>query len=209
MDEPTPPPVTPELLLDAYASGYFPMAETQDSNELYWFNPKRRGVLQLQPKNNFHIPTSLAKARRKTRFTFTFNQAFRRVMEECANKRTPSRKESWINDEILALYTELHQMGFAHSVEVWDGARLVGGVYGVALGAAFFGESMFSHETNASRMALVTLIEHLIAQGFHFIDAQFENPHLTQFGFRGMTQKTYLGRLESAVSVSETASSLF
>lgn len=209
MAEATLPPVTPELLLEAYATGYFPMAETQDSHELYWFNPKRRAVLELAPKNHFHCPASLAKALRKTRFTFSFNRDFARVIGACADKRTPNRSESWINDEIRMLYTALHAMGHAHSAEVWDGEALVGGVYGVALGAAFFGESMFSDRTNASKMALVKLVEHLHSRGYHFMDAQFENPHLTQFGFRILRQETYLARLRKAVSVSLSPSSLF
>ena len=200
------PPVTPEILLRAYANGYFPMADNQRSRGLYWFNPEIRAVL---PLDRLHIPRSLEKFMRKKPFEVTVNQAFGDVIHACANARGKKRKSTWINAEIIALYTELHEYGHAHSVECWENNQLVGGVYGVSLGGAFFGESMFSTKTNASRIALVHLAQGLREAGYLFIDAQFENPHLVQFGFQSVPQADYLVMLRQAMKVSLKASSFF
>lgn len=190
--------ITPELLLNAYAQGYFPMARSERGRSLYWFCPEERAVLPLTG-NGFHLSRSLKKAMRNTPHRITFNAAFPLVMRECQQKRYAGRNETWINPQIITLYTELHRMGFAHSVEVWQEEKLAGGLYGVALGCAFFGESMFSHIPNASKFALHTLAERLRDAGFHFIDGQFENPHLTQFGFRLFPQAQYLAMLNDAI----------
>lgn len=197
--------ITPELLLQAYAGGYFPMAMSGKGRQLYWFNPEIRAVLRLDRSDSFHIPRSLKKLLRKHPCKVTFNQAFEKVIRECADKRTATRDNTWINKEIIALYTKLHAMGFAHSVEVWGeqkaetSPKLIGGLYGVSLGRAFFGESMFSHVTGGSKIALVHLVEWLKAQDYLFLDAQFENPHLVQFGFHAMPQKEYLALLEQVL----------
>lgn len=203
------PPVTPELLLAAYASGYFPMANSRKSRQLYWFSPERRGILPLDHPQSFHIPRSLQKFLRQNPFGVTFNHAFGDVIRACAETRNPKRDSTWINAEIEALYNTLHRMGHAHSVECWEAQKLVGGVYGVSLGGAFFGESMFSVKTNASKVALVHLVQHLQKCGYTLLDAQFENAHLTQFGFRGVPQESYLDRLDSALKVSPNPSSFF
>jgi leucyl/phenylalanyl-tRNA--protein transferase len=185
-------PLTPELLLAAYASGYFPMATSRTSKELDWFYPEKRGIL---PLDNFHVPRSLAKLIRKTPFTITTDAAFREVMLGCTE-----RKSTWINDEIISLYCELHRMGFAHSVECWQEGKLAGGLYGVVLGCAFFGESMFSRTPNASRVALVYLVQLLNDKGYHLLDTQFINYHLKQFGVLEIPRAEYLDKLKKAVS---------
>lgn len=202
-------PVNPELLLQAYAAGYFPMAETQDSEELYWFNPEIRCVLPLEDKHAFHLPRSLAKFLRKSPFRITVDTAFAEVIAACANTRTAKRDSTWINSEIAYLYTELARLGHAHSVECWEGNQLVGGLYGVSLGGAFFGESMFSRRTNASKTALAHLVERLKTAGYTLLDAQFENEHLTQFGFRSMEREIYLEKLDAALAITPDPSSRF
>jgi leucyl/phenylalanyl-tRNA--protein transferase len=170
--------VTPELLLRAYALGVFPMAESRADPELYWIDPKQRGIL---PLDAFHVPHSLRKTIRRRVFEVRVDTAFKEVMEACAEPG-PGRPDSWINDEILALYTALHEARHAHSVEAWRDGKLVGGLYGVTIGAAFFGESMFSRETDASKVALVHLVARLRCGGFELLDTQFVTKHLARFG---------------------------
>ncbi|WP_448207630.1 leucyl/phenylalanyl-tRNA--protein transferase [Azospirillum sp. sgz302134] len=185
------------LLLRAYASGIFPMAESADSEELYWFDPERRGILPLE---GFHVPRKLRKAVRRGPFELRFDTAFRTVIEACAEP-TPDRPKTWINADILRLYTELHENGFAHSVECWAEGRLVGGLYGVSLGGAFFGESMFSRVTDASKVALVHLVARLRAGGYTLLDAQFVTEHLSQFGALEIPRNEYRRRLAAALPV--------
>lgn len=204
------PPVTAELLLEAYSAGYFPMARSQKGRNLYWFNPDIRGVLPLDEADAFHIPRSLRKFLRNHPYTITIDTAFAAVIRACADNRRAGRDDSWINKHIIALYTELHEMGYAHSVEIWENStELVGGLYGVSLGGAFCGESMFSTRSNTSKLALVHLVQRLQAAGYSLLDAQFENDHLTQFGFRPIPREDYLLRLRHAVSISPNPSSFF
>lgn len=183
--------LTPELVLSAYASGVFPMAESADSSEIFWFNPEQRGVM---PLDGLHISRSLRKTMRSQRFKVTANQCFSDVMAACAD-----REETWINPEITALYTELHMHGHTHSIEVWHGSTLAGGLYGVSLGAAFFGESMFSRQSNCSKIALVGLIARLNLGSFKLLDMQFLTPHLASLGGVEIPQKTYHAQLEEAL----------
>jgi leucyl/phenylalanyl-tRNA--protein transferase len=188
--------ITAQLLLRAYAEGVFPMAERRDDPTLYWLSPESRGII---PLHGFHVPRRLARTVRNDRFSVTVDTAFDQVIRACA-AAAPGREETWINAEILALYTELHRTGFAHSVECWNGTQLVGGLYGVSLGAAFFGESMFSCERDASKVALVHLVARLIAGGFELLDAQFLTEHLAQFGAVAIPRRDYLKRLAKAVA---------
>jgi leucyl/phenylalanyl-tRNA--protein transferase len=183
--------LTPRLLLTAYASGVFPMAESAESDEIFWFNPEKRGVM---PLNGLHISRSLRKLMRARRFKVTANQCYSEVMAACAD-----REETWINPEITALYTALHELGHAHSIEVWDGASLAGGLYGVSLGAAFFGESMFSRQSNTSKIALVGLVARLNLGGFTLLDMQFLTPHLASLGGVQIPRAAYQARLEAAL----------
>jgi leucyl/phenylalanyl-tRNA--protein transferase len=189
------PQLTPQMLLSAYAQGLFPMAERRDDPTLYWVSPEQRGVI---PLDSFHVPHRLARTARSGRFTVTSDQAFARVMEECAASR-PGREESWINAEILRLYGALAASGHAHSVECWRDGKLAGGLYGVMLGAAFFGESMFSNETDASKVALVALVDMLKRGGFTLLDTQFLTPHLARFGAREIPRHEYLLLLQDAI----------
>lgn len=183
--------LTPQILLRAYAMGIFPMAETRDSAEIHWVDPRRRGVV---PLDRFHISRSLAKTIRSGRFQITTDRDFAGVVRCCAD-----RPETWINAEIFALYGALHAMGHAHSLEVWEGPDLVGGVYGVTLGAAFFGESMFSRRTDASKVALAWLVHRLRAGGFQLFDTQFLTPHLASLGAEEIPRAAYRRRLEQAL----------
>lgn len=189
------PRLTPEILLRAYAEGLFPMAERRGDPVLYWVSPEKRGIL---PLDAFHVPHRLARTVRSRRFTVTADRAFRDVMLACAAP-APGREESWINDEILRLYTALHTGGHAHSIECWRDDELVGGLYGVRLGAAFFGESMFSRERDASKVALVHLVDALQRGGFLLLDTQFLTAHLTQFGAVEIPRPQYLARLNKAL----------
>ncbi len=191
------PKVTPDILLSAYAQGLFPMAERRDDPALYWVSPEQRGIIPLE---TFHVPHRLARTVRAGRFTVTANRAFTDVMKACAAPR-PGHEESWINDEILRLYTALHAGRHAHSVECWQGDELVGGLYGVSLGGAFFGESMFSVERDASKVALVHLVSKLKAGGFTLLDTQFLTPHLAQFGTLEIPRLAYLEKLQAALAV--------
>jgi len=188
--------ITPELLLKAYAMGIFPMAERRDSPSLFWVSPDERGILPLE---SFHVPRRLARTVRSNRFRLTINQAFDQVMGACAESQ-PGREQTWINAEIVSLYTALHTIGHAHSVECWREDRLVGGLYGVSLGAAFFGESMFSRERDASKVALVHLVTRLIDRGFELLDAQFITDHLARFGAIAVPRNEYLELLEAAIA---------
>jgi leucyl/phenylalanyl-tRNA--protein transferase len=188
--------LTPELILKAYACGVFPMAERHDSPEVYWIDPDFRGIL---PLDDFHLPKRLARTMRSSPYRITVDQDFIGTIRGCA-RRTQKRRETWINAPLMRVFTELHVRGHAHSVEVWRGARLVGGLYGVALGAVFFGESMFSLERDASKVALVALIERLKQGGFLLLDTQFVTAHLKQFGAIEIPRATYLARLGEALS---------
>ena len=191
--------LTPDLLLRAYATGLFPMAESAEDPELFWVDPERRGVL---PLDAFHIPRSLKKTVRQQRFEVTADREFSGVLCGCA-ERTPARKSTWINTEIIRLYSALHAMGAAHSIECWrDEAgtkTLVGGLYGVALGGAFFGESMFSRAPDASKVALVHLVARLKRGGFTLLDTQFVTAHLARFGAVEISRRVYRKRLDAAL----------
>jgi leucyl/phenylalanyl-tRNA--protein transferase len=182
--------LTPELLLHGYSIGIFPMAENRDDPEIFWVDPKRRGIFTL---DGFHISRSLARAMRQSRFEVTINHDFNAVVAACAD-----RTDTWINAEIAQLYSGLHDMGHAHSLELWEEDALVGGVYGVTLGAAFFGESMFSRRTNASKMALAALVERLNRAGFTLFDTQFLTDHLASLGAVEISRRTYHSRLDQA-----------
>ena len=186
----------PELLLAAYARGLFPMAEKRDDPHLCWVSPEQRGVI---PLDKFHVPQRLGRTIRGGRFTVTSDRAFVAVMKGCAAP-APGREESWINEGILRLYTALAAIGHAHSVECWQGGELVGGLYGVKLGGAFFGESMFSKATDASKVALVHLVDTLRRGGFTLLDTQFITAHLAQFGAVEIPRAQYLGLLNQALN---------
>jgi len=188
--------VTPELLLGAYARGLFPMAEQRDSAELYWVSPEKRGVI---PLDGFHVPRRLARTVRAGRFAVTADRAFAEVMRACAAS-VPGREETWINDEILRLYTTLFAGGHAHSVECWRDGVLEGGLYGVRLGGAFFGESMFSRARDASKVALVHLVDALRRGGFVLLDTQFLTGHLARFGAVEIPRPRYLELLDAALA---------
>jgi leucyl/phenylalanyl-tRNA--protein transferase len=189
------PQLTPQILLRAYAEGLFPMGERRDDPALYWVSPEMRGVI---PLGGFHVPRRLARTVRSDHFTVTCDQAFTRVMQACAAP-APGREQSWINSEILRLYTALAASGHAHSVECWRDGKLVGGLYGVSLGAAFFGESMFSLERDASKVALVHLVGRLIAGGYRLLDTQFLTGHLARFGAVEIPRAAYLEKLNDAL----------
>jgi leucyl/phenylalanyl-tRNA--protein transferase len=188
--------ITPELMLRAYRAGLFPMAETRNGDRLYWLDPERRGVLPLE---QFHLPRRLARTVLSGQYGVTSDTDFAGVIAGCA-AAAPGREDTWINPEITRLFTALHVLGFAHSVETHDAAgRLVGGLYGVAIGAAFFGESMFSTARDASKVALVHLVARLKLGGFMLLDTQFVTTHLAQFGAHEIPRDVYHARLEQAV----------
>lgn len=189
--------LTAQLLLQAYTAGYFPMAESKESRELYWFDPRQRGILPLE---RFHVPRRLRRTLRQGRFVVTWDEDFHGVIEGCA-EATTERPDTWINTDIIRLYSELHAMGFAHSVEARCDGALVGGLYGVALGGAFFGESMFSRVTDASKVALVHLVARLKGAGFSLLDTQFITEHLTQFGACEISRSEYRRRLSHALAL--------
>ena len=190
------PRLTPEILLRAYAEGVFPMAERRGDPTLYWVSPDMRGIL---PLDQFHVPHRLARTVRSGVFTITADQAFADVMRACAAPG-PGRPETWINDEILRLYAALHASGHAHSVECWQGDELAGGLYGVRLGAAFFGESMFSVARDASKVALARLVDALREGGFMLLDTQFLTQHLATFGAHEIPRSEYLLLLHRAIA---------
>lgn len=185
------PDLTPELLLQAYSIGIFPMSEGRNDPEVFWVDPERRGIL---PLDGFHISRSLARRLRRGGFQISYDQAFEEVVTGCAE-----RDETWINSTIRDLYSSLHKNGHAHSIEVWDDGALIGGVYGVTLGAAFFGESMFSRQTDASKIALAWLTDHLRGAGFQLFDTQFITPHLARLGAIEISKPAYHKRLNKAL----------
>lgn len=193
--EQTIPLVTPELVLKAYAEGLFPMAESRDDMRIYWIDPDWRAIF---PMDRFHVPRRLRRTIRRAPFEVRTDSAFERVIAGCAAPRL-KQKETWISRRIATLYAALHRMGYAHSVECWKDGALVGGIYGVALGAAFFGESMFSRERDASKVALIHLHEHLKGRGFTLFDVQFWTEHLAQFGAIEIPRADYLARLRAAL----------
>jgi leucyl/phenylalanyl-tRNA--protein transferase len=183
--------LTPSLILRAYAAGVFPMADGAQSDGVFWVDPKRRGII---PLDGFHTPRRLARRIRAGGFTVTVDQDYTAVIDACAD-----RDETWINGDIRALYLGLHRMGRAHSIEIWREDRLIGGLYGVRMGAAFFGESMFHRETDASKIALVHLIARLRAGGFTLLDSQFVTDHLARFGGCVISRARYHDMLDSAL----------
>lgn len=190
------PAITPEILLRAYAAGVFPMAESADDPGLFWVEPEIRGIIPLEA---FHLPARLARTIRADRFEIRVDHGFEAVIAACAESR-PDRAETWINRRIRALFGELFALGYAHTVECWREERLVGGLYGLALGGAFFGESMFHRETDASKVALVHLVARLRRGGFRLLDAQFQTAHLAQFGTREIPREAYRARLAPAIA---------
>ncbi len=187
--------LTPELLIRAYSAGIFPMAESGAAATVFWVDPPDRGVV---PLDAFHVPRRLAKTVRRRLFDVRCDTAFERVMRCCA-EATRQRPDTWINDEIIRAYSELHALGCAHSVESWRDGRLVGGIYGVALGGAFFGESMFHRRTDASKVALVHLVARLRLGGYRLFDTQFATEHLGRFGAVEIPARVYLRRLADAI----------
>ncbi|MBT3535674.1 MAG: leucyl/phenylalanyl-tRNA--protein transferase [Rhodospirillaceae bacterium] len=189
--------ITPDIVLKAYAAGIFPMSEGRDDPEMFWVDPEQRGIL---PLDSFHLPRRLARTVRREPYEIRIDSAFAAVMTACA---TPAagRWTTWINDEIQQLFTELHRRGHAHSIETWADGELAGGLYGIALGGAFFGESMFSRRTDASKVALVHLVARLLAGGFVLLDTQFITDHLRQFGAMEISREAYHSRLASALGV--------
>jgi leucyl/phenylalanyl-tRNA---protein transferase len=188
--------ITPEVLLKAYACGIFPMAESADDPALYWVEPEMRGII---PLDRFHISSRLARTVRSDRFIVAINRDFDGVLDGCAEPQ-PGRPRTWINARIRALYRKLYERRHCHSVEVYDGDKLVGGLYGVALGRAFFGESMFHRARDASKVALVHLVARLRAGGFKLLDTQFVTDHLKTFGAIEVPQRQYHKLLEAALS---------
>ncbi|WP_211195375.1 MULTISPECIES: leucyl/phenylalanyl-tRNA--protein transferase [Tabrizicola] len=184
--------ITPEILLRAYAMGIFPMAQTRGDETIHWVDPRRRGIL---PLDGFHVSRSLARRLRRADFRVTTNRAFAQVVEACADR--PG--DTWISHRIQRLYQTLHDLGHAHSLEVWQNECLVGGVYGVTLGAAFFGESMFSRVTDASKVALAHLVARLRAGGFRLFDTQFLTSHLASLGAVEIPRATYHRLLAEAL----------
>ncbi|NQY60284.1 leucyl/phenylalanyl-tRNA--protein transferase [Cognatishimia sp.] len=183
--------ITPDLLMQAYAMGVFPMSEHKDDPEIFWVDPKLRGIL---PLDRFHISRSLAKALRRGDYEVTLNRDFEGVLDACAD-----RPDTWINERIRRLYIGLHQKSRAHSLEVWRDGMLIGGVYGVALGAAFFGESMFSRATNGSKIALAYLTTHLRNCGYTLFDTQFITDHLASLGAEEIPRADYQFLLKDAI----------
>ncbi|MDG2044701.1 MAG: leucyl/phenylalanyl-tRNA--protein transferase [Maricaulis sp.] len=181
-------------LLDCYARGVFPMAEGRDDPRIFLLEPDERGIL---PLTDVHIPRSLKKSVRQDIYDVTVNLRFEDVVAQCATS-APGREETWINDDIRRLYTDLHHLGHAHSIECWRDDKLVGGLYGVTLGAAFFGESMFSTARDASKVALIHLVARLQAGRYKLLDTQFMTEHLTQFGGQTIAREKYRSRLETA-----------
>ncbi len=187
------PELTTDLLVTAYSQGIFPMA-VDAKGTIGWFSPDPRAIIPLDDR--FHIPHGLKRTLRKNSFTVSVNRDFAAVIAACSK----AHGETWISDEIVQVYTELHREGRAHSVEVWDGAQLAGGLYGVHLGAAFFGESMFHRRTDASKVALVWLVERMRGRGFTLLDTQWTTPHLIRFGACEIPRGRYLRQLSAALA---------
>lgn len=188
--------ITPEVLLRAYACGIFPMSESADDPTIFWVEPEQRGII---PLHGFRVSSRLARTVRSDVFRVTVNTTFKQTIAGCAEPQ-PGRDDTWINGRIRDLYTALHDLGHAHSVEVWQGEDLVGGLYGVSLGRAFFGESMFHRERDASKVALVHLVARLIAGGFVLLDTQYVTEHLRTFGAAEVPQRRYRVMLDEALS---------
>jgi leucyl/phenylalanyl-tRNA--protein transferase len=187
--------ITPEVLLKAYACGIFPMAESAEDPALYWIEPEIRGII---PLDGFHVPSRLARTVRIDRYSVHINRDFDAVLDGCAEPR-PGRSRTWINARIRTLYRKLYEIGHCHSVEAYDGDELVGGLYGVSLGRAFFGESMFHRARDASKVALVHLVARLKAGGFQLLDTQFVTDHLKIFGALEVSRRQYHKALEAAL----------
>jgi len=192
VNRPAPPRLDADLLLRAYGAGLFPMAASKQG-PLSWFSPDPRTII---PLDGFNVPRSLSRVIRERPFEIRVNGAFDAVIHGCAD-----RDDTWISREIIEATTELHRRGFAHSVESWRGDELAGGLYGVAIGGAFFGESMFSRTPNASKAALVALVERLRTRGFRLLDVQYSNPHLAQFGTVEISRGNYLDLLAHALTL--------
>ncbi len=193
--------LTPELVVRAYCMGAFPMADGRDG-PVGWYSPDPRAVIPLS-EDGFKVPRSLRRRVRSGAYRVTMDRAFERVIRACAEPR-PSQADTWINEEVVEVYSQLHHAGLAHSVEAWsvdDETELVGGLYGVALNGAYFGESMFHRATDASKVCLVELVDHLRSRGFGLLDVQFVNPHLEQFGVQEVPRDDYLERLERALEL--------
>ena len=198
---PKTPALTPQLIVSAYVQGAFPMARGRASDEVYFFSPDPRGVL---PLNQFRIPRTVRRIVRQNRFEIRHDTAFEQVIDGCAAPRETDDGETWINGSIRDVYVELHALGLAHSIECWRDGALAGGLYGVALGGAFFGESMFHHPdpqigTHASNVALVETVNHLIARRFELFDVQYANEHIERFGVTEIPHDIYLERLDQAL----------
>src|SRR5271157_5732685 len=187
--------ITPEVLLKAYSCGIFPMAESADDPALYWIEPERRGII---PLDRFHVPTRLARTVRSNRFTVAVDRDFDAVIDGCAEP-APGRTRTWINKRIRNLYRKLYERGDCHTVEVYEGGELVGGLYGVSLGRAFFGESMFHTVRDASKVALVHLVARLKAGGFELLDTQYVTEHLRSFGAVEISRRRYTTLLDKAL----------
>jgi leucyl/phenylalanyl-tRNA--protein transferase len=188
--------ITPQVLLRAYACGIFPMAESADDPTLFWVEPEMRGVIPLQ---GFRVSSRLARTVRSDAFTVTVNTAFKAVIAGCAAPQA-GRDDTWINKRIRDLYIGLHELGHCHSVEVWENDELVGGLYGVSLGRAFFGESMFHRARDASKVALVHLVARLMAGGFALLDTQYVTAHLRSFGAVEISRRRYTTLLDRAIA---------
>jgi len=191
------PYLTPDMLLRAYAAGIFPMAESASSTELRWYDPPIRALIPLDER--FHIPSRLARTLRQRPYKVTLNQVFEKVMRGCAAPNE-GRETTWINQEIIDLYTKLHKAGHAHSIEIWKEDELIGGLYGVSLGRAFFGESMFSRRPDASKIALVHLVSLLRQSHYLLLDTQFQTQHLARFGTFEIARSAYHLLLSSALT---------
>lgn len=194
--------ITADLLIKAYKIGVFPMANNQDDPKIDFFDPDPRGIIPLE---SFHVSRSLRKLIRKGIFKVTYNTAFPSILEGCS-QISRNRPTTWINHEIKIVYKQLFDMGYCHSIEIWYGKNIVGGLYGVSIGAAFFGESMFSLKPNASKVALVHLVASLKQEGFVLLDSQFTNKHLVQFGAINIPRADYKKRLDFAINLEATFS---
>ena len=188
MHSPYPPPIPAEMLLLAYRSGIFPMADRRDDPEVFWVEPKERAIIPLE---RLHVSRSLKKTIARGRFTVTIDEAFSQVISECAVPRD-DHPESWISDRIMASYRALHSAGHAHSIECWEGPKLVGGLYGVSFDQVFCGESMFSRRSDASKVALAWLVALMRKAGYKLLDCQFMTPHLAAMGAIEIPQQQYL-----------------
>jgi len=189
--------LTPEILIQAYASGAFPMADPEEDNQIYWHTPQMRGIIPLDDR--FKVSKNLKRLYKKDKFDLYINRNFDQVIDYCRSLR---EDDTWISDEILDAYKQLHEGGFAHSFEVYEEGKLVGGLYGVSIGKAFFGESMFHLVTDASKIALVFLVEFLREHDFLLLDTQYLNPHIAQFGAYEITHQEYVKLLRRAIAAS-------